>query len=96
MNPSDPYGETRASARAAALSDEIRSRWSNSSVVTRSFARRCVVDAWKTSLRAMTTSWSKSGFVSMNTTAVISLVMLAIDRWSCEFSSQRTLPVTGS
>ena len=32
----------------------------------------------------------------MKTTAVITLVMLAIDRWFCEFDSQRTCPVAES
>ena len=90
MKPSYPSGDTRASARAAALSDAISSRCSRSSVVTRSFIFRCVVDAWNTSLRATVTESDRSGLPSMNTTAVIILVMLAIDRWLPEFSSQRT------
>ena len=63
MKPSEPCGETRASARAAALSDAISSRCSRSSIVTLSFARRCVVEAWKTSLRAMVTGCVEVGVV---------------------------------
>ena len=40
MNPSEPYGETRASTRAAALSDPINSRCRRSPVVTVYPARR--------------------------------------------------------
>ena len=63
MKPSDPCGDTRASARAAALSDAMSSRCSRSSVVTLSFACRCVVDAWKTSLRAIVTGCVSVGIV---------------------------------
>ena len=89
MKPSNPCGDTRARARAAALSDAISSRCSRSPVVTRSFAFRCVVDAWYTSLRATVTASERSGLLSTNTAAVIIFVMLAIDRWLPEFSSQR-------
>ena len=81
MKPAEPCGETRASARAAALSDAMSSRCSRSSIVTWSFARRCVVDAWNTSLRAIVTACVRSGLFSRNTVAVITLVMLAIERW---------------
>ena len=95
MNPSDPYGDTRASARAAALSDAIRSRCSRSSVVTMSFSRSLVVDAWNTSLFSTVTRSVMSGLLSRNTVAVITFVMLAMERWSCEFSSQSTWFVSG-
>ena len=58
--------------------------------MTLSFARRCVVDAWNTSLRAMVTGCVRSGLFSRNTVAVITLVMLAIERWLWAFSSQST------
>ena len=58
--------------------------------MTLSFARRCVVEAWKTSLRVIVTGCDRSGLFSRNTVAVITLVMLAIERWLCEFSSQST------
>jgi hypothetical protein len=70
----------RARARAAALSEAMSSRCRRSSAVTLSFARRCVVDAWNTSLRATVTGWLRSGLVSMKTVAVITFVMLAIER----------------
>ena len=96
MKPGRPCGETRASARAAALSDAMSSRCSRSPVVTLSFARRYVVDARRTSLRAMVTGCDRSGLFSRNTVAVITLVMLAIDRCVCEFSSQSISLVSGS
>ena len=68
----------------------MSSRCSRSSEVTLSFPRRCVVDAWKTSLRWMVTGCERSGLFSRNTVAVITFVMLAIERCVCEFSSQRT------
>ena len=37
----------------------------------------------------------QSGLSSRNTTVVITLVMLAIDRLSCAFSSQSTWPLAG-
>ena len=86
----EPNGEIRARARAAALSDAIRSRCNRSSAVTRSLACRCVVEAWKTSLRATVTGCVKSGLFSRKTVAVITFVMLAIDRSACEFSSHNT------
>ena len=43
----------------------------------------------------MVTISERSGSVSAKTTAVITLVMLAIDRLSWEFSSQRTCLVSG-
>jgi hypothetical protein len=86
----------RASARAAALSDAMSSRCSRSSAVTLSFARRWVVEACNTSLRAIVTGCVKSGLSSRNTVAVITFVMLAMDRSACEFCSQRISLVFGS
>ena len=52
----DAAGDLVPDLRAAALSDAMSSRCSRSSVVTLSFSRRNVVDAWNTSLRSMVTS----------------------------------------
>jgi len=49
-----------------------------------------VVDAFRTSARCTTTSSVRSGELSRKTTAVITLVMLAIDRSFCEFCSHKT------
>ena len=96
MNPSDPYGETRASARAAALSDPMSSRCSRSPVRHRvagaEIGRRCGADIGP--LDDDRHVEIRRAF-SRNTTAVMTLVMLAIERCSFEFDSQSTLPVAG-
>jgi hypothetical protein len=96
MNPSAPCGEVRASARAAALSDAISVRWRRSPTVTLSFRRRWVVEARDTSLRTIVTTRDRSGFPSKTTAAVITFVMLAMERSSSEFCSQRISFVSGS
>ena len=52
---------------------------------------RYVTDALRMSARVTATFCVRSGSSATNVTAVMSFVRLAIDRWSCEFSSQRTL-----
>jgi hypothetical protein len=54
-----------------------------------------VTDACHTSDRSIVTCWSKSGSLSTKTVAVITFVMLAIERLSWEFSSQTTSLVSG-
>jgi hypothetical protein len=70
-------------------------RCSRSPVVTVYPARRYVVEAARTSLRWITTCSERFGSFSRNTLAVITLVMLAIERLSVEFDSQRTSPFSG-
>ena len=95
MKSSAPNTDTRASARAAALSDAISMRCSRSPVVIRCPDSRRVVNARRTSLVWITTSSNGSGPVSRKTSAVIILVRLAIDRWSSAPFSQSTSPVSG-
>src|SRR5688572_21069486 len=95
MKPVDPMLDVRASTRAAALSEAMSSRCSRSSFVTLSPARRYVVDAARTSARWTTTASEKSGASSSATTAVITFVILAMERWSLEFDSQSTWPFSG-
>ena len=61
-----------------------------------SFVLKYVVDAARVSLRTIFACSERSGALSRKTTAVMTFVMLAIDRRSCEFSSQSTSPVAGS
>ena len=70
----------RASARAAALSEPTSSRFSRSSAVSLKPLRRYVVEARDTSLRCTVTICRSGAPLSRNTSAVITLVMLAIDR----------------
>jgi hypothetical protein len=87
--------ERRRASAAAALSDAIAAGAADRPS-SRGRSSSGVVDAWNTSLRATVTVSERSGLPSMNTTAVIILVMLAIDRWLPEFSSQRIWFVSGS
>ncbi len=94
-NAAVPPSDVRASTRAAALSDAMSARCSSSPYDSRSPARRYVVDAPYISVRVTATRCVRSGSSATNVTAVITFVRLAIDRSSCEFSSQSTSPVCG-
>ena len=80
MKPSLPKGEMRASARAAALSDPTSNRFSRSSAVSLNPVRRYVVEARETSDRCTVTGIDSAAPLSRNTSAVITFVMLAMDR----------------
>ena len=79
----------RASARAAALSDAMSSRCSRSS--TRDLLVRAQVGRRRAqNVAADDHLRVEVGLVLEEHAAVITLVMLAMDRWICEFSSQST------